>query len=46
MTIKLTEEKYKKLKKEVAKNRQLISLDNLNIKEKEKQVMDHRKNFV
>lgn len=41
MTIKLTEEKYKKLKKEVAKNRQLISLNDSNIKEKEKQVMDH-----
>lgn len=41
MSIKLTEEKYKKLKKEVAKNRQLISLEDLSIKEKEKKVIDH-----
>jgi hypothetical protein len=46
MTVKLTEEKYKKLKKEVAKNRQLISLDGLNIKDKEKKVSEHADSLI
>lgn len=46
MTVKLTEEKYKKLKKEVAKNRQLISLEGLGVKEKEKKVIEHADSLI